>query len=126
MTVSPVQPLGVPAGSHRPHQAAPSFTGHSGAAIGERRPRDRHELEVVAAGVKIELENAGRVRGIRLGVPDRSRKRVVARATGSDHELAQPPRVIAHTPRGLWSEALVVVVVAGEDHVGSIVVQRLP
>src|SRR5581483_963896 len=73
--------------------------------VGERLPRDRHELPVVRRRVQCQLQHAERRRAASLAARVELRPKEVQAATaGAGGDLADAP---------LYGEALVVVVVAG-------------
>ncbi len=97
-----------------------------GAGVGEGLPRDRHELPVVAARPERELQDAVRPVFADLAVRSDVHEAGVVRAAGPDDERPDAAHWISHTVRCLLCEALVRVVVRGQDQIGIGLVERVP
>src|SRR5207302_4886901 len=97
----------------------------SAAGVGERHAGDRDELPVVGTVAQRELEDPV-VPAAHFAVGDGGPQRVGARAPGPDHEFPNAALPARGTVGRLRREALVVVLVPGEDDVGTVIVQRLP
>src|SRR5215207_5038972 len=85
------------------------------------------KLPLVALRAQGELEDTVDAVGAHLAVGDRGRDRGLASAaSGAHYELADALLGVCPPLRVLRGEALVVVLVAGEDHVGVRLIERLP
>ena len=87
------------------------------AGVRERSALRGDEPPVVTLGMEGELEYAVGVVVVDLAVGKWTPDLVVALATGAHHELADAALGVRLSARVLRREALVVVLVAGEDHV---------
>src|SRR6187401_818876 len=96
------------------------------ARVRERLPRDGHELPRICAGTKREPQHTvGRV------VPDlavglNGAELVERTPPGTDSELADAIHRVAGCVRVLGSEALVHVLVAVQDQLSAVLMQRIP
>src|SRR5919112_3238947 len=85
-----------------------------------------HELPLVARGMKRELEDS-----VGVGVPDLAvgadrAEGIVAPTSGAHDELSYASCGVGFPARFLRGEALVVVVVSTQDHIGPRVIQSVP
>src|SRR5215217_6590364 len=97
------------------------------ARIRKRLAFHRHELPIIATRVEGELQDAVGVIVVDLSVLIGPLNLVVALApAGSDYELTDALLGVPRATRVLRCEALVVVVMGGEDHVRSCSIKSLP
>ena len=109
----------------------PYSTGRSvalgSAGVSEAFTLHGDKLPLVALRAQGELEDTVDAVGAHLAVGDRGRDRALASAaSGAHYELADALLGVCPPLRVLLGEALVIVLVAGEDHVGIRLVERLP
>src|SRR5215217_2065711 len=97
------------------------------ARIRERIAFHRHELPIIAARVEGELQDTYGVVVEDLSVLNRTLYLIVALApAGADHELTDALLGVPRATRVLRCEALVVVLMGGEDQIRSCGIESLP
>src|SRR5215204_5655422 len=97
------------------------------ARIRKRLTFHRHELPIIAARAEGELQDTVGVVVVDLSVLNGTLNLIVALApAGTDHELTDALLGVPRATRALRCEALVVVLMGGEDHVRSCDIESLP
>src|SRR6267378_1804283 len=96
------------------------------AGIGETLPGFGNELPVISVGLERELQDAEGSRIAQFAVGLWRAERAVILAAGANDEFANAAHGIGSATRRLRGEALVIVVVAADNHVGVGFIECLP